>query len=159
MSNMDSIEITGISVDEAVKEALEQLGASETEVDVEVLATPRAGLLGVGARYAKVRVTRKGAAGANVQKAPPPAQPQARNERSSDGRPRGRENQRRGRNDGRAQSQNPPASAGDDGETIRHEVEFLLEVGREIDRVLGVSVKFRRQVVQQHIRKIFAAAT
>ncbi len=111
MSNMDSIEITGISVDEAVKEALEQLGASETEVDVEVLATPRAGLLGVGARYAKVRVTRKGAAGANVQKA---AQPQGRNERSSDGRPRGRENQRRGRNDGRAQSQNPPASAGDD---------------------------------------------
>ena len=114
MSNMDSIEITGISVDEAVKEALEQLGASETEVDVEVLATPRAGLLGVGARYAKVRVTRKGAAGANVQKLAPPAQPQARNERSSDGRPRGRENQRRGRNDGRAQSQNPPASAGDD---------------------------------------------
>ena len=114
MSNMDSIEITGISVDEAVKEALEQLGASETEVDVEILATPRAGLLGVGARYAKVRVTRKGAAGANVQKAAPPAQPQARNERSSDGRPRGRENQRRGRNDGRAQSQNPPASAGDD---------------------------------------------
>jgi len=111
MSNMDSIEITGISVDEAVKEALEQLGASETEVDVEVLATPRAGLLGVGARYAKVRVTRKGAAGANVPKA---AQPQGRNERSSDGRPRGRENQRRGRNDGRAQSQNPPASAGDD---------------------------------------------
>jgi spoIIIJ-associated protein len=114
MSKMDSIEITGISVDEAVKEALEQLGASETEVDVEVLATPRAGLLGVGARYAKVRVTRKGAAGANVQKAAQTAQPQARNERSSDGRPRGRENQRRGRNDGRAQSQDPPVSATED---------------------------------------------
>ena len=115
MSNMDSIEITGISVDEAVKEALEQLGASEDEVDVEVLATPRAGLLGVGARYAKVRVTRKSAqAAANTQKAAQAAQPQARNERASDGRPRGRENQRRGRNDGRAPSQNPPAPATDD---------------------------------------------
>jgi spoIIIJ-associated protein len=115
MSNMDSIEITGISVDEAVKEALEQLGASETEVDVEVLATPRAGLLGVGARYAKVRVTRKSAqAAANTQKAAQGAQPQARNDGAAGGRPRGRENQRRGRNDGRAQSQNPQASAGDD---------------------------------------------
>ena len=118
MSNMDSIEITGISVDEAVKEALEQLGASEDEVSVEVLATPRAGLLGVGARYAKVRVTRKSAlAAANAQKSPDARQganPQARNEGAPGGRGRGRENHRRGRNDGRTQSQNPPAAAGDD---------------------------------------------
>src|SRR5258705_12770878 len=110
MSKMDSIEITGISVDEAVKEALEQLGAQESEVSVEVLVTPRIGVLGLGTRYAKVRVTRKSAqAAANTQKSPTP-----RSERSSDGRPRGRENQRRGRNDGRTQSQSPQASAGDD---------------------------------------------
>src|SRR5260221_878624 len=97
MSKMDSIEITGISVDEAVKEALEQLGASETEVSVEVLVTPRIGVLGLGTRYAKVRVTRKGAeAAASTQKSPPP-----RSERASDGRPRGRGNQRRGGQDGR----------------------------------------------------------
>src|SRR5208282_5438002 len=61
MSKMDSIDITGISVDEAVKEALEQLGASEDEVSVQVLVTPRVGVLGLGTRYAKVRVTRKSA--------------------------------------------------------------------------------------------------
>ena len=110
MSKMDSIEITGISVDEAVKEALEQLGAQETEVSVEVLVTPRVGMLGLGTRYAKVRVTRKSAqAAANTPKSPTP-----RSERASDGRPRGRENQRRGRNDGRSQSQSPGTPAGDD---------------------------------------------
>jgi len=118
MSKMDSIEITGISVDEAVKEALEQLGASETEVSVEVLVTPRVGMLGLGTRYAKVRVTRKSAqAAANPQKAAPGAQqPQARNQGAPDGRPRGRENQRRGRNDGRVPSQSPqsPSTTEDD---------------------------------------------
>ena len=121
MSKMDSIEITGISVDEAVKEALEQLGASETEVSVEVLVTPRVGVLGMGTRYAKVRVTRKSAqAAANAEKASQPAQganqPQARNQGAVDGRPRGRDNQRRGRNDGRARSQSPqsPATGEDD---------------------------------------------
>ena len=69
MSKMDSIEITGISVDEAVKEALEQLGATEDEVSFEVLVTPRVGMLGLGTRYAKVRVTRKSAlAAANPPK-------------------------------------------------------------------------------------------
>jgi spoIIIJ-associated protein len=118
MSKMDSIEITGISVDEAVKEALEQLGAREDEVAVEVLVTPRLGLLGVGARYAKVRVTRKSAqAAANAQKSPDAGQdarPQARNEGAPEGRPRGRDNQRRGRNDGRVRSPTPEASSGDD---------------------------------------------
>src|SRR5260221_7552209 len=103
MSKMDSIEITGISVDEAVKEALEQLGASETEVSVEVLVTPRVGVLGLGTRYAKVRVTRKGAeAAANTQKPP-----QARSQNPADGNRRGRENQRRGRHARPARSPGP----------------------------------------------------
>jgi spoIIIJ-associated protein len=116
---MDSIEITGISVDEAVKEALEQLGATEDEVSFEVLVTPRVGMLGLGTRYAKVRVTRKSAmAAANPQKTSQQqplqgAQPQARSQGAPDGRPRGRENHRRGRGDTRAR-QNPPASTGDD---------------------------------------------
>src|SRR5277367_5603452 len=57
MSN--SIETSGESVEEAVLEALVQLGARKDEVDVEVLATARAGVLGLGAREARVRVTRK----------------------------------------------------------------------------------------------------
>ena len=110
MSKMDSIEITGISVDEAVKEALEQLGAREDEVTVEVIATARAGVLGLGARNARVRVTRKGAepaaGGAQTQSGQPA---QARSEGAGGGRGRGRENQRRGRNDGRSQSQSGAA--------------------------------------------------
>ena len=45
----------GESVEEAVLEALVQLGARKDEVDVEVLATARAGVLGLGAREARVR--------------------------------------------------------------------------------------------------------
>src|SRR5258708_802548 len=113
MSKMDSIEITGISIDEAVKEALEQLGATEDEVSFEVLVTPRIGVLGLGSRYAKVRVTRKSAlAAANAQKSSPPAQgaqPAPRNQGAADGNRRGRENQRRGRADSRPRNPNPPA--------------------------------------------------
>ncbi len=67
MSNMDSIEVEAASVEEATREALEQLGAREDEATVEVLATPRSGVLGLGARNARVRVTRQagGSAGAN----------------------------------------------------------------------------------------------
>ncbi len=109
MSNMDSTEVEAASVEEATREALEQLGAREDEVTVEVLAMPRAGVLGLGARQARVRVTRRTAdtataATPDASPAPPPAH---------DGRGRG-ENQRRGRGDGRARSQNPPASSADD---------------------------------------------
>jgi len=58
MSNIDSIEITADSVEDATAEALAQLSARASEVAVEVLATPRAGVLGLGARQARVRVTR-----------------------------------------------------------------------------------------------------
>ncbi len=53
MSNMDSIEIIGHFGRRGSMEALVQLGAREDEVDVEVLATPRAGVLGLGAREAR----------------------------------------------------------------------------------------------------------
>src|ERR1700722_15331662 len=118
MSNMDATEVEAASVEEATRAALEQLGAREDEVSVEILTTPRAGVLGMGARQARVRVTRKTADAATVAQTPaasPAGQaPQARSENPADGRPRGRENQRRGRNDGRARSQNPQAPAGDD---------------------------------------------
>jgi len=58
MSNIDSIEITADSVEDATAEALAQLSARSDEVAVEVLATPRAGVLGLGTRQARVRVTR-----------------------------------------------------------------------------------------------------
>src|SRR5271154_5432584 len=89
MSKDDSIEVAGASLEEATTEALEQLGAREDEVAIEVLATPRAGVLGLGARQARVRVTRKGAAGesANPAAAEQASQaPRARNEGVPDGR-------------------------------------------------------------------------
>jgi spoIIIJ-associated protein len=58
MSNIDSIETAAVSVEQATREALAQLGAREDEVAIEVLATPRAGVLGLGVRQARVRVTR-----------------------------------------------------------------------------------------------------
>ncbi len=58
MSKIDSIEITADSVEDATAEALAQLSARASEVAVEVLATSRAGVLGLGARQARVRVTR-----------------------------------------------------------------------------------------------------
>ena len=74
MSNNEPIEITAATVDEAIKEALEQLGAQEDDVVIEVLATPRAGVLGLGARQARVRVThRTGNVATSGVQSPPPA--------------------------------------------------------------------------------------
>jgi spoIIIJ-associated protein len=58
MSNNESIEVAAASIDEAVQQALTQLEASEHDVTIEILTTPRSGLLGLGARQARVRVTR-----------------------------------------------------------------------------------------------------
>ncbi|HUY29180.1 MAG TPA: RNA-binding cell elongation regulator Jag/EloR [Candidatus Binataceae bacterium] len=78
MSITDPIEVTAATVQEAIAQALAQLGAPEEDVTIEVLATPRAGLLGLGARQAKVRVMRRPqlAATSGVQSPPPaPARP------------------------------------------------------------------------------------
>jgi len=53
---MKELEVSGRTVDEAVRKALEQLGVGEDEVEVVVLKKGRSGLLGVGAEEAKVRV-------------------------------------------------------------------------------------------------------
>ena len=120
MSNLDSIELAAASVEEATREALEQLGARQDEVAIEVLATPRAGVLGLGARQARVRVTRKRADAAGVGGAPAASNPQvpqaapamplppARKEGAPERRARGRENQPRGRG---ARIANPTPSA------------------------------------------------
>ena len=75
-STADFIEISATSVDEAISQALERLGAQEDGVTIEVLSTPRSGVLGIGARPARVRVTRRvqEAAHSGVT-SPPPAPP------------------------------------------------------------------------------------
>src|SRR6266513_674758 len=53
----ESIEVQGRTMEEAIRLALEQLGVSRDEVEVEVLAEGRAGVFGVGFQEARVRVT------------------------------------------------------------------------------------------------------
>lgn len=55
MSNM--IEAQGVTVDEAIQLALNQLGVGRDRVEIKILHHPRSGFLGIGARRAKVRAT------------------------------------------------------------------------------------------------------
>jgi len=62
---MKHAEGAGRNVEEATERALMQLGASHEDVDIEVLDPGTRGMLGLGARDARVRVTlREGAAAA-----------------------------------------------------------------------------------------------
>lgn len=56
---MEEIRASAPSVEEAVEIALSRLGASEQEVDVEVVQEPRSGFLGLGAQEAIVVVRRR----------------------------------------------------------------------------------------------------
>jgi spoIIIJ-associated protein len=56
---MEEIERSAGSVEEAVESALAELGASEQEVDIQVLKEPRSGFLGLGSQEAVVRVRRR----------------------------------------------------------------------------------------------------
>ncbi len=84
-----AVEVTAPSVDEAIKQALDQLGASEDDVVIQVLSTPRSGVLGLGARQARVRVERRAPEGASsgVMSPPPAPPPQPRQTRSAPPRP------------------------------------------------------------------------
>lgn len=53
------IEKSAKSVEEAIKLAVEELGISERDADIEILEQPSKGFLGIGSKNAKVRVTKK----------------------------------------------------------------------------------------------------
>jgi spoIIIJ-associated protein len=59
---VEEIRASAPSVEEALEVALSRLGASEQEVEVEVLQEPRSGFLGLGGQEAIVLVRRKRAA-------------------------------------------------------------------------------------------------
>jgi spoIIIJ-associated protein len=110
MTNNDSIEIEAASVEEATRQALEQLGAREDEVSIEVLATARAGVLGLGARNARVRATRKRADAVGNVASPPAADASSARDSAPGRRGRGRENRPR---------QGPAAADDDNGAAAR----------------------------------------
>jgi len=53
----ESLERTGKTVDEAINQALQELGVGRDEVEVDVVSQGRTGLLGIGSESARVRVT------------------------------------------------------------------------------------------------------
>ncbi|MFC2017371.1 RNA-binding cell elongation regulator Jag/EloR [Chloroflexota bacterium] len=53
---MESLEISGKTVEEAIQRALEQLGIGREEVEVTVLKEGKPGILGLGAEEARIRV-------------------------------------------------------------------------------------------------------
>ncbi|HEU4798742.1 MAG TPA: RNA-binding cell elongation regulator Jag/EloR [bacterium] len=61
---MKQAEASGRSVEEAIDRAVTELGATPDDVQVEVLDAGTRGMLGIGAREARVRVTLKEGAGA-----------------------------------------------------------------------------------------------
>lgn len=74
MTPNDSIEVAAASIDEAVRQALVELGAAQDDVEIEILSTARLGVLGLGARPARVRVKRRAQEAARSQaQSPPPA--------------------------------------------------------------------------------------
>jgi len=76
MNPNDSIEVTAPTIDQAINQALAQLGAHQDDVKIEVISAPRTGVLGLGARPARVRVTRRAPEGASSGvTSPPPAPP------------------------------------------------------------------------------------
>lgn len=56
---MRTIESTGRSIDEAIFSGLQQLEISIDEVEIEILQQESKGILGIGARLAKVRLTER----------------------------------------------------------------------------------------------------
>jgi len=63
---VDSVEAEGRTVNEATEKALEELGLTRAQVDIEILTEGRPRLLGFGGEPARVRVTPKPAAAAPV---------------------------------------------------------------------------------------------
>jgi spoIIIJ-associated protein len=53
---MKEVEISAKSVEEAIHQALDQLGVNQDEVEVTVLSEGKAGILGLGAEEARVKV-------------------------------------------------------------------------------------------------------
>ncbi len=72
MERKESAEVTAPSVDEAVIIALMRLGLQREEAVIEVLDEGRKGLLGLGSRPARVRVSRRPSLPAAVEAEPEP---------------------------------------------------------------------------------------
>ncbi len=65
------LEISALTVDEAIEEGLAKLGLPEEAVEIEILDEGAKGILGIGARDARVRIAIKGEEPSQIQDASP----------------------------------------------------------------------------------------
>lgn len=78
MSETRSVETTGADIETAIEQGLKELGVSRESVIVEILEEPSRGLLGIGARQARIRLTTAAPVRDMAPVAPPaPARPAA----------------------------------------------------------------------------------
>ncbi|WP_347548205.1 RNA-binding cell elongation regulator Jag/EloR [Pseudalkalibacillus hwajinpoensis] len=56
---MRSVTVTGKTIEEAIQDALNQIGTVEENVDVEVIEEPKKGFLGFGGKPARIKVSEK----------------------------------------------------------------------------------------------------
>jgi len=56
MAEMDAVETSGKTIEEAIARGLNELGLDRSQAEVEVLSEGRTGILGIGAGQARVRV-------------------------------------------------------------------------------------------------------
>lgn len=73
MSETRSIETTAPDIESAIEQGLQQLGVARESVIVEILEEPSRGLLGIGARQARVRLTTAAPPRPSVPLPTPPA--------------------------------------------------------------------------------------
>lgn len=64
-----TLEMIAPTIEDAVENALKELGMSENEVDIEVLDEGSKGFIGIGGRHARVRLTIKGEVGEAAKQA------------------------------------------------------------------------------------------
>src|SRR5579885_1417448 len=139
MSTNEPIEVSAPTVDDAIRQALDQLGAQEDDVVIEVLATPRAGVLGLGARQARVRVTRRPAlAATSGVMSPPPAPPVSRPAPASEPPPPSPRAETSGEAARAYEPESPDAESSDAAEapTSERRTADLEELAREASGVL-----------------------
>ena len=67
---MQRLEISGKTVEEATERALQQLGVSRDQIEIEIVSKGKSGILGLGSEEARIVVTVKGAVAAPAAPSP-----------------------------------------------------------------------------------------
>ncbi|MSQ46784.1 MAG: KH domain-containing protein [Deltaproteobacteria bacterium] len=69
---MNTVEVEAATIEEAIVNALKQLQVERERAEIEVLAQPTKGFLGIGGKKARVRATLRVPLSARIQEPPPP---------------------------------------------------------------------------------------